>query len=219
MVLVTKRPIRFSRRLVDAEPELLDATMKLVCSLADTTRFPWLKRARKPRDSEVKLAIRATAAMHAFQRLQTERRSYGKRVEAELATRLVSMGYQKIKTPNKGRITAPVHFPSSGQFYGVCKVYGRETDLFIALADGRVAAVEAKDSSSVVNSVKRVLNDTAAKAEHWDRHAGMTIVPIALLSGVFGVKDLQRAQDAGLFLVWLHNMSAIEGWLRVVGIE
>lgn len=219
MVLVAKRPIRLSRRLVEEEPELLDATMRLICSLADTTRFPWLKTTRRPRESEVKLAIRATAALHAFQRLQTERRSYGKRVEAQFAEKLVSMGYEKVRTPNKGSITAPMHFPRVRQFYGECTVYGRKTDLFIGLRDGRVAAVEAKDSSSVVNSVKRVLNDTAAKAEHWHRHAGMTIVPMALLSGVFGVRDLQRAQDAGLFLVWLHDMTPIEGWLRVVGVD
>jgi hypothetical protein len=77
--------------------------------------------------------------------------------------------------------------------------------------------MEAKDSSSVVNSVKRVLNDTAAKAKHWQRHATMTILPIALLSRVFGVGDLERAQDSGLFLVWIHDMSAFEDWLRGVG--
>jgi hypothetical protein len=80
MVLVTRRSIRLSRRLIDQEPQLLDETMKLICSLADTARFPWLKTGRRPRGSDLKLAIRATAAMHAFQRLQTERRAYGKRV-------------------------------------------------------------------------------------------------------------------------------------------
>ncbi len=68
----------------------------------------------------------------------------------------------------------------------------------------------------MVDSVKRVLNDTAAKAEHWHRNAGTVIVPIALLSGVFGVSDLERAQAAGLFLVWTHDLSAIENWLDAV---
>jgi hypothetical protein len=216
LVLVTRRPISLSRRLIEQEPELLDATIRLVCSLADLTRFPWVKAGRQPRWSELKLAIRSTAAMHAYQRLQTERRGYGKRVEAMFADKLVSMGYRKVKALNGGRVTAPMHFPHPREFYGECNVYGRKTDLFIGLSDGRVAAVEAKDSSSVVNSVKRVLNDTAAKAEHWHRHAGMTIVPIALLSGVFGVSDLQRAQTSGLFLVWLHDLLAIEDWLRAL---
>ena len=171
------------------------------------------------RENAPQLAIRSTAAMHAFQRLQTERRAYGKRVEAMFAHKLLSMGYEKVGTPNRSRMTAPMHFPRSRQFYGECTVYGRKTDLFIGLSDGRVAAVEAKDSSSVVNSVKRVLNDTAAKAQEWHRHAGMTIVPIALLSGVFGVNDLQRAQMAGLFLVWLHDLAPIEEWLHIVGTE
>ena len=171
------------------------------------------------RENAPQLAIRSTAAMHAFQRLQTERRAYGKRVEAMFAHKLLSMGYEKVGTPNRSRMTAPMHFPRSRQFYGECTVYGRKTDLFLGLSDGRVAAVEAKDSSSVVNSVKRVLNDTAAKAQEWHRHAGMTIVPIALLSGVFGVNDLQRAQMAGLFLVWLHDLAPIEEWLHIVGTE
>lgn len=217
MVLVTRRPVRLSRRLINQQPQLLDDTMRLICSLADTARFPWIKTGRRPHGSELKLAIRATAAMHAFQRLQTERRAYGRRVEAMLAEKLASIGFQKVRAANKGRITAPLHFPRPQEFYGECTVFGRKTDLFVGLADGRVAAVEAKDSSSVVNSVKRVLNDTAAKAEHWHRHAGMTIVPIALLSGVFGVTDLERAQASGLFLIWVHDMSAIEDWLRVVG--
>jgi hypothetical protein len=33
---------------------------------------------------------------------------------------------------------------------------------------------------------------------------------------VFGVSDLQRAQTSGLFLVWLHDLLAIEDWLRAL---
>src|SRR3546814_6840336 len=52
----------------------------------------------------------------------------------------------------------------------------RKTDLLIGLSDGRAVAVEAKDSASVLNSVKRVLNDTAAKARYWDSQCGKTVV-------------------------------------------
>ena len=216
MVLVTRKPVSLSRRLIEREPELLDDTMRLICSLADGTRFPWVRTRRRPRPNEIKHAIRATAAMHAFQRLLTERRGYGKQIERMFAEKLTSLGYDKTKAPNKGRITAPIHYPRAREFYGECTVYGRKTDLLFGLSDGRVAAVEAKDSSSVVNSVKRVLNDTAAKADHWHRQAGSIIVPIALLSGVFGVNDLQKAQAAGLYLVWVHDLAGIDNWLSAV---
>src|SRR3546814_17959100 len=75
----------------------------------------------------------------------------------------------------------------------------RKTDLLIGLSDGRAVAVEAKDSASVLNSVKRVLNDTAAKARYWDSQCGNTVVPVALLSGVFGADNLQSAQTDGLY--------------------
>lgn len=92
-------------------------------------------------------------------------------------------------------------------------VHGRRTDLLIGLPDGRSVAVEAKDSSSVVNSVKRVLNDTAAKARHWRSRFGEVLIPVALLSGVFGTRDLQSAQDDGLFLVFAHDLDSFVDWL------
>jgi hypothetical protein len=80
--------------------------------------------------------------------------------------------------------------------------------------DGRIVAVESKDSSSVVNSVKRVLNDTAAKAKGWHQTMGQMVVPVALLSGVFGVKNLLEAQNDGLYLVWAHDLGNFTDWLR-----
>jgi hypothetical protein len=64
-----------------------------------------------------------------------------------------------------------------------------------------------------VNSVKRVRNDTAAKAKHWAEAVGKTVVPVALLSGVFGTEDLKQAQHAGLFLVWAHDLDSFIEWL------
>jgi len=133
---------------------------------------------------------------------------YGRDVEAALAKRLDGLGFERQLAPNKGEITTPHEFPVKRNFYGECTVYGRKCDLLIGLPDGRVVAVEAKDSSSVLNSVKRVLNDTAAKAEIWQRHAGKIVVPVALLSGVFGLDNLTSAQGSGLYLVWTHDLDS-----------
>ena len=145
--------------------------------------------------------------------MQTERRAYGRAVERALRDRLQAMGYVRATAPNKGKITAPIHMPAALTFYGECSIHGRRTDLLIGLPDGRAIAVEAKDSSSVVNSVKRVLNDTAAKAEHWHAKFGEMLIPVALLSGVFGTDSLRTAQAKGLYLVFAHDLDSFVAWL------
>lgn len=212
-VLVTRGRARISKAAINDNPSLAVEILALICRLADGERFPWLARGRTPRPFELKQAVRATTALHAAQAMQTERRAYGKVVEARLRERLVRLGYEAVRTPNKGRITAPLHMPRPRSFYGECSVHGRRADLLIGLSDGRAVAVEAKDSSSVVNSVKRVLNDTAAKARHWHTRLGETLLPVALLSGVFGIDSLRSAQAAGLYLVWSHDLDSFADWL------
>jgi hypothetical protein len=212
-VLVTRAPRRLSKADIKANPKLATDVLRLVCRLADSSRFPWLAQARPPRRHELKQAIRATATLHAAAAMQTERRRHGREVEAALRLRLVAEGLEKLAAPSAGKIHAPKDYPKSRTFYGECSVYGRKTDLLVGLEDGRVVAVEAKDSASVINSVKRVLNDTAAKAKHWNAKAGEQIIPVALLSGVFGVENLKSAQASGLFLVWSHDMDSFIAWL------
>jgi hypothetical protein len=212
-VLVTRGTARVSKNEIKSDPKLANQILALICQLADSQRFPWIQAGRRPRIHELKQAIRATASMHAAQTVQTERRGYGKEVEGYLRKRLEDMGFEKKPTPNKGKITAPNHLPQPNSFYGECSVHGRRADLLIGLPDGRCVAVEAKDSSSVVNSVKRVLNDTAAKARHWHGKFGETIIPVALLSGVFGFDNLKAAQESGLYLVWSHDLKSFTFWL------
>jgi hypothetical protein len=211
--LVTRSTARLTKTSIKTDPKLANEILHLICGLADSERFPWLRDDRRPRPYELKQAIRATTSMHAAQTMQTERRSYGKVVESYLRQRLENMGFIRVATPNEGKITAPMHLPSKMTFYGECAVYGRRADLFIGLPDGRCVAVEAKDSNSVVNSVKRVLNDTAAKARHWHGKLGEMIIPVALLSGVFGFENLRDAQASGLYLVWSHDLDSFTAWL------
>jgi hypothetical protein len=167
--------------------------------------------------------------VHAAQSLQTERRGHGKVVEQRLELRLIELGFQKISGqkkgskdesaaslsfPSRGRITQPSHHPAYPFFYGECVVYGRKVDLFIALATGRMIAMEAKDSSSGLNSTKRLLNDTAAKAKHYNAEAGKNVISVALLSGVFKTSDLIAAQKSGLYLVWAHDIDGFIEWIK-----
>lgn len=212
-VLATRGRERVGSAAIRTNPTLAGEMLALICRLADSERFPWVARGRAPKAHEIKRAVRATTALHAAQAMQTERRAYGKEVERLLRERLMVLGYEQMRKPNRGRITAPMHMPRAKSFYGECSVQGRRADLLIGLSDGRAVAVEAKDSSSVVNSVKRVLNDTAAKARHWRERFGETLVPVALLSGVFGIDSLKSAQASGLYLVWSHDLDSFTDWL------
>ena len=75
-------------------------------------------------------------------------------------------------------------------------------------------ALEAKDSSSALNSVKRLNNDTAAKAKHFTTQAGLNIINVALLSGVFKVDSLIAGQQSGLYLVWSHDLDEFIEWVK-----
>lgn len=212
-VLVTRSTRRLTKNRLRADDELTVKVLGLICQMSDPVRFPWIDDRRTPSMHELKHAIRATAALHATQTLQTERRGYGRKVESVLKDRLLLQGYERVPTPNKGKITAPTHWPSANTFYGECTVYGRKADILVGTNDGRIIAIEAKDSSSALNSIKRVLNDTAAKAKHWRTKAGEEVVPIALLSGVFGIESLKSAQESGLYLVWTHDLDSFVDWL------
>lgn len=61
--------------------------------------------------------------------------------------------------------------------------------------------------------MKRVLNDTAAKADFWHGKLGESVIPVALLSGVFGVDNLKSAQARRLFLVWSDDLDSFANWI------
>lgn len=230
-VLVTRKIDGISKTDLKNKNALAVDVLQLICKLADPLRFPWIAARRVPSRRELSRAIATTTALHATQSLQTERRGHGKVVEQRLEVRLKELGFVKVagsagkkkngeatpaptKFPPKGRITQPSHHPIYPHFYGECVVYGRKVDLFIALATGRMVALEAKDSSSGLNSTKRLLNDTAAKAEQYKAEAGKNIISVALLSGVFKLGDLQAAQKRGLYLVWAHDMDGFIDWIK-----
>lgn len=233
-VLVTKNIKGFNKTGIKNQDDIPVSVFTLICQLADPFRFPWIVQRRKATSGEIKAAINSTMTMHAAQRLQTARRGYGKVVEQQLEARLIELDFIKISGgkkkpkkgtspstspafPPKGVIQNPSHHPTYPYFYGECTVYGRKVDQFIALKNGRMVAVEAKDSSSGLNSTKRLLNDTSAKAKSYEVAAGKHIISVALLSGVFKLSNLETAQKAGLYLVWSHDLDEFISWIKAQG--
>lgn len=230
-VIVTRKVEGISRTELRENNELPTSILNLVCALADPYRFPWVRARLTPTKSQLRTAVAATMTMHATQSLQTERRKQGKVVEQRLEMRLTELGFKKVTAkskklddaeivsagptlPLRGLVTQPSHHPTYPYFYGECTVYRRKVDLFIALPTGRMIALEAKDSSSALNSTKRLLNDTAAKAEQYKEAGGKNIISVALLSGVFKLSDLVTAQSRGLYLVWSHEMDGFIDWIK-----
>lgn len=76
-------------------------------------------------------------------------------------------------------------------------------------------AIECKVSNSSTNSVKRLNNDAAAKAEDWIGQFGTrNVVPVAVLSGVYKIHNLTNAQSRGLTIFWAHDLDELMSWIQ-----
>jgi len=188
---------------------------QVVVGAVDRRRFPWLAEGRRPTRAERNAAVLASACLWAYQRTQTERRSSGKkRLEGATQECLKAAGLAEAARRSIGLLTDA---PPAGEFCGETSVVGRRADFVVGLWDGRHALIECKDSNSLVNSVKRLNNDTAAKAAYWLQRLGAaSVVPIAVISGVYSHDSLLRAQEVGLRLFWEHGMEELAGWLGKV---
>lgn len=91
----------------------------------------------------------------------------------------------------------------------------RKADFIIGVFDGRTMPLECKVSNSALNSIKRLNNDAAVKAEVWRRDFGdLNVLPAAVLSGVYKLHNLEDAQQRGLTLFWSHSLEVqLLGWI------
>jgi hypothetical protein len=174
----------------------------------DFHRFPWLREGNRPSKSQKDAALLASAALFAAQSIATARRNDAKR-EQEDAVKAFLAGIGLTEVP-PARIGTILHGPQAMQFCGESVLGSRKADVIVRLHDTRLLAIECKVSSSVLNSVKRVNNDAAAKAEEWISRFGTDqVVPAAVLGGVFGVPNLMQAQERGLHLFWAHDLERL----------
>ncbi|MGH6990744.1 MAG: XamI family restriction endonuclease, partial [Stellaceae bacterium] len=105
--------------------------------------------------------------------------------------------------------------PARGQFCSESMVGSRKADVPVRLFDGRLMPIECKVSNSELNSVKRINNDAAVKANTWKVEFGINqVVPVAMLSGVFKVSNLVQAQGGGLTMFWAHKLDAMRTFIE-----
>jgi len=178
----------------------------------DPHRFPWISTGTPPSEQQKEAALLASSILLAAQRIATERRIDGKDgQEKKVKDYLLALGF--IEVP-PATINTIVRGPQAMQFCSECQLGERKADVVIRLHDTRLMALECKVSNSATNSVKRLNNDAAVKAEYWLKEFGTSqVVPAAVLAGVFKVINLEQAQRRGLSMFWSHDLDKLGAFI------
>ena len=199
------------------DPEMVRRIIEVVRIGLDRRRFPWVAEGREPTEEERGAAVLASAALMATSRVSTDRRSEGKGTQERMVEdALLVAELRKVPTRNVSTLNLA---PSPGEFCRESLLGERKADFIIGLWDHRVMALECKVSNSSTNSVKRLNNDAAVKAEIWYRDFGTKqVVPAAMLSGVYKIHNLENAQNRGLTLFWAHTLDKLTAWIEATRI-
>jgi len=178
----------------------------------DKRRFLWVIENRDPSEQERHAAVLATAALLATRRVGTKRRMEGKaQQEARVEDALLAGNFTTVATRSVETID---HAPGVGDFCCESMLGSRKADFVVRLWDRRVMGIECKVSNSETNSIKRLNNDAAIKAQTWRRELGeLNVVPAAVLSGVYKMESLEYAQGNGLALFWAHELQRLLDWI------
>lgn len=189
-------------------PDALRKVFDVIERVIDPHRFPWVKSGAPPTDQQRTAALLASSVLLAAQRIATQRRSEGKgNQETKVKDYLRSLHFTEVAAST---ISTIVNGPQAMQFCAECQLGERKADVVVRLHDTRLMAIECKVSNSATNSVKRLNNDAAVKAEYWIKQFGIAqVVPAAALAGVFKVLNLEQAQKSGLSLFWSHDLDKL----------
>jgi hypothetical protein len=197
-----------SPKQLRANSAMVERVIQVVLMGLDRRRFPWVTDGREPTEAERQAAVLASSAMMAAQRVGTKRRSEGKKgQEALVQSELKSHGLKEVAPRT---VLTIADAPLAGEFCGESYLGNRKADFILRLWDNRVMPIECKVSNSATNSVKRLNNDAAAKAEAWRKDFGETqVVPAAVLGGVYKLHNLIDAQNRGLAIFWSHDLASL----------
>lgn len=202
-----------SLKTLQTDPDLVQRLVDTIRAGLDRRRFPWVTEGREPTPAEREAAIIATAALMATQQVATNRRNVGKKTQEE-RVRQAMIDYGLTEVRPRSALTLSMA-PQSGEFCREATLGTRKADLIVGLWDRRVMPIECKVSNSSTNSIKRLNNDAAVKAEVWRRDFGATqVVPVAVLSGVYALRNLEEAQQRGLTLYWAHRLEDLTDWIE-----
>jgi XamI restriction endonuclease len=202
--------------VLQKDPEALRKVFGVIERVMDPHRFPWMEAGTAPTAQQKEAALLASSVLLAAQRIATERRMEGKDgQETRVKDYLRTIGFTEVPAAT---INTIVKGPQDMQFCAECQLGERKADVVVRLNDTRLMALECKVSNSSTNSVKRLNNDAAVKAEYWLKIFGTSqVVPAAVLSGVFKVMNLEQAQERGLALFWSHDLDKLGAFIESTG--
>ena len=209
--------VRLTPSSIRADPDAAGRVVETILRGLDPERFAWVREKRDPSAEERRIAVVATAALIASQRVRTGRATDApRRQESLVKSRLSAAGSS---SRSRGRYRTYSRRPIWDGFTGECVVGAtRKADIVVRLWDGRVMPIECKVSNSELNSIKRLTNDALVKARAWIDDLGRNnVVPVAVLSGVFGLRHLSEAQDRGLTLFWAHSLDELLSFIAETG--
>ena len=201
--------VRLTPAGIRSDPDGARRVVETILRGLDSERFAWVRENRAPSAEERRIAVVATAALIASQRVRTGRATDApRRQEALVKSRLADAGFAEEEPRPIPTVFAA---PAVGRFTGECVVgASRKADIVVRLWDGRIMPIECKVSNSELNSIKRLTNDALVKAQVWIEDLGRNnVVPAAVLSGVFGLRHLGEAQERGLTLFWAHSLDEL----------
>ncbi len=204
-----------SKGHLKSTPDDVQKLIVVVRQVLDRRRFVWLVEGREPTEAERGAAVMASAALMAASRTQTKRRTIGKdQQEAMVKEALKALGFREVASRKIPTVSLA---PAPGEFCGESVLGTRKGDIIVRLWDHRVMPIECKVSNSSTNSVKRLNNDAAVKADSWKRDFGLRqVVPTAVLSGVYKLHNLLDAQERGLALFWAHDLTPLTKWIASI---
>ena len=199
--------------ILKKRPEAARQVFDVIARVLDPYRFPWTRDGVAPTEQQREAALLASSVLLAAQRIATERRNEGKDSQETLVKDyLRQLGFTEVPALP---INTIVRGPQAMQFCAECQLGERKADVVVRLHDTRLLAIECKVSNSATNSVKRLNNDAAVKAEYWLKQFGTAqVVPAAALAGVFKVLNLEQAQARGLSLFWSHDPSRLGDFIE-----
>lgn len=205
--------LTMARSLAKNDPDRAERLIDTIMLGRDRERFPWVSENRAATEPECEAAAKASVSMLAMRKVETYRRNTGKKLQEQAVKEFLAESCGFSEAPPRD-ITSTSDWPEVGHFWGERNVYGRKADVVVRLWDGRLMPIECKVSGSSANSVKRVLNDAAAKAGVWKLQAGTSnCVPVAVISGVFAQVTLRSAQQNGLTLFWAHSLGELKAFV------
>ena len=200
------------KRQLLQDPEAIARIRQVIRDGMDRRRFPWLFEEREPTETERQAAIVASAALIALRKVETLRRSYGRKAqEAAVVAALTLTGFKQVP---RRHVKVLADAPGPGEFCAESKLGTRKADVLVGLWDRRLMPIECKVSNSSTNSVKRLNNDAALKAVRWIQDFGTAgVVPAAVVGGVYKLHNLIEAQDRGLTIFWDHDLASLTNWI------